>query len=301
VDLRLLRTFTAAARLQNFHQAAEKLFLAQPTVTSHIRQLEESLGYALFERIGKRVRLTPAGERFLPHAVKVIETYEHALHDMTAWRQGYDTRLHLMASPVVATSVLPGVLKQFTREHSRVEVMVLTAGSPDISGAIATGTAHLGLSRMPSFHPDTTSSVLYRDPVVLVACPACLSEQGVAPNWHELLGTQLVLTRNHPMYWDDLLLALSQRQPWMRTLEVDRVDVTKRMVQEGLGVSFLPRSAVTRELEEASLVAIDVADVEMPVAATYLIIPAQRMLSEPARQFVSMLHEAFPPSAAGES
>lgn len=297
MDLRLLRTFTAAARLQNFHQAAEKLFLAQPTVTSHIRQLEESLGYPLFERIGKRVRLTPAGERFLPHAVKVIETYEHALHDMTAWRQGYDTRLHLMVSPVVATSVLPGVLKQFTRKHPRVEVMVLTAGSPDISGAVVAGTAHLGLSRMPSFHPDTTSSILYRDPVVLVACPSCLDEQGVAPNWHELVATQLVLTRNHPMYWDDLLLVLSERQPWMRTLEVDRVDVTKVMVGQGLGVSFLPRSAVTRELADGSLITIEATDLELPVAATYLIVPAQRMLSQPAQEFVNMLQEAYPPGA----
>lgn len=296
MDLRLLRTFVTAARLQNFHQAAEKLFLAQPTVTSHIRQMEETLGYPLFERIGKRVRLTPAGERFLPHAVKVIETYEHALHDMTAWRQGYDTRLQLIVSPVVASSKLPSVLKQFTEEHPRVEVMVGTAGSPEIPAAVVAGAAHIGLARSPSFHSDTESEVLYSDPVLLAASPACLGPDGESPNWHDLLATHLVLTKNHPMYWDDLLLALAERQPWLRTLEVDRVDVTKRMVEEGLGVSFLPYSAITRELVDGRLVAIPVTDMKLPVAATYVITARERVLPESARLFLSKLREVFPPA-----
>jgi len=290
VDLRLLRTFMVAARLQNFHQAADKLYMAQPTVTSHIRQLEETLGYPLFERVGKRVRLTPAGERFLPHAAKVIETYEHALQDMTAWRQGFDSRLRLVVSPLVATSVLPPVLKRFTVAHPRVEVVVLTAASPDVSAAVAEGQAHIGLSRMPAHLQETASEVLYQDPVVLVASPAAAVP---GQSWHELLATQLVMTRNHPVYWDDLLLALAEHQPWMRTLEVDRVDVTKRMVEEGLGVSFLPRSSVTRELEEGRLVAVPVPDMNLPVAATYMITSTVHPLPEPARQFVALLREAF--------
>lgn len=293
MDLSLLRTFATAARLQNFHQTAERLFMAQPTVTSHIRSLEKILGFDLFERIGKRVRLTPAGERFLPHALKVIETYEHAVHEMTAWRQGYNTRLQMVVSPVVANSMLPARLKAFTATHPQVEVIVLTAASPDISQAVVTGKAQLGLSRQPSTHPDTTCEVLYEDPVVLVAWPDCRGPDGAPPDWHGLLERHLVLTRNHPMYWDDLLLALGERQPWLRTLEVDRVDITKRMVEEGLGVSFLPVSSVTRELQEGRLVSIPVAGLRLPVAHTYLILPAERALPEPALDFVTELRATF--------
>lgn len=293
MDLGLLRTFIMAARLQNFHQTAERLFITQPTVTAHVRSLEKQLGFALFERVGKRVRLTPTGERFLPHAQKVIETYEHAVHDVTAWRQGYDMRLQLIVSPVVATSVLPQLLKTFTARHPRVEVMVLTAGSPEISQTILSGKAHLGLSRMISPHPDTTNEVLYDDPVVLVASPAALGPSGELPDWHQLLERHLVLTRNHPVFWDDLLLNLAERQPWLRTLEVDRVDVTKVMVQEGLGVSFLPTSSVTRELQAGTLVSIPVPDMELPVSHTYLVLPVNRTLPGPAQEFVAMLHQAF--------
>jgi LysR family transcriptional repressor of citA len=290
MDLKLLHTFVTAAELENFHQTAERLFLTQPTVTTHIRQLEEELGFQLFDRIGKRVRLTPAGRRFLPHAQRVIATYEEAVHDMTAWWQGFDTRLQLVASPLVATSVLPGLLKQFTRDHPTVEVMILTAVSNDIGQTVASGAAQVGLSRIPSVHPDTTSAILYEDPVLLVASPTYAS----VPSWQDLLASQLLLTGNHPMYWEALLLALAERQPHLRTLAVDRVDITKRMLEEGLGVSFLPRSSVMRELAEGRLVAVPVNDMNLPVAATYLVLPYQRELPEAARQFIDLLHGAFP-------
>lgn len=290
MDLKLLHTFIAAAELENFHQTAERLYLTQPTVTSHIRQLEEVLGFQLFERVSKRVRLTLAGHRFLPHARRVIETYEHAVHDMTAWWQGFDTRLQLVTSPLVATSVLPPLLKQFTRSHPTVEVVILTGVSPEIGQTVASGSAHVGLSRMPSNHPDTTSSVLYEDPVLLVAAPV----NAGARNWHELLSTRLLLTGNHPVYWEALLIALSERQPHIRTLAVDRVDITKRMLEEGLGVSFLPQSSVMRELAEGRLEAIPVDDMTLPTAATYLVLPFERELPDAARAFIDLLHSSFP-------
>lgn len=290
MDLKLLHTFVAAAELENFHQTAERLYLTQPTVTTHIRQLEEVLGFKLFDRIGKRVRLTLAGHRFLPHARRVIETYDQAVHDMTAWWQGFDTRLQLVASPLVATSVLPGLLKRFTQEHPSVEVMILTSVSPEIGQTVAAGSAQVGLSRAPSHHPDTTSAVLYEDPVLLVASP---SHAG-SPNWHDLLSTQLLLTGNHPVYWDALMLSLSERQPHLRSLAVDRVDITKRMLEEGLGVSFLPHSSVIRELAEGRLVTIPVDGMSLPVAATYLVLPYEREQPESARAFIDLLHNSFP-------
>jgi len=289
VDLKLLHTFVTAAELENFHQTAERLYLAQPTVTAHIRQLEQLLGFQLFDRVGKRVRLTAAGRRFLPHALRVLNTYDQAVNDMTAWWQGYDTRLQLVASPLVATSVLPGLLKRFTQEHPRVEVMISTEVSPAVGPVVATGAAHVGLARTPSVHPDTSSTVLYTDPVLLVASPA----NAAGANWVELLGRHLLLTGNHPVYWDALLMAVAERQPHLRTLAVDRVDITKRLLEEGLGISFLPRSSVVRELTDGRLVTVPV-DMELPLSATYLILPQPRELPEAAELFVELLHQSFP-------
>lgn len=294
MDTRLLRTFVAAARLQNFHQAAEKLFLAQPTVSSHIRLLETELDCHLFERIGKRVRLTAAGERFLPHAQRVLDSLEAAMHDLAAWQQGYETRLSIMASPVIAASTLPSLLKQFTRLNPRVEVMVLSGVSHETGDCIARGEADIGLSRAPSANPETATAALYRDPVLLVGPRSCLDDTGATPDWRRLLASHMLLTRNHPMYWDDLLLALSQQGIPLRTLAVDRVDVTKRMVEEGIGVSFLPRSAIVHELSDGRLVEVEVADFVLPVAATYVITPTQRPAPQAVRWFLETLAEVYP-------
>lgn len=289
MDLRLLHTFIAAAELENFHQAAERLYLAQPTVTAHIRQLEQILGFQLFDRVGKRVKLTAAGRQFLPHARRVLAAYDEAINEMTAWWQGYDTRLQLVTSPLVATSVLPGLLKRFTQEHPHVEVVITTEVSPAVGQVVASGAAHVGLARSPSSHPDTSSTVLYTDPVVLVASPA----NATGASWVDLVGRHLLLTGNHPIYWDALLMAVSERQPHLRTLAVDRVDITKRLLEEGLGVSFLPLSSVVRELAAGRLVTVPV-DIDLPLSATYLILPQPRQLPEAARLFVELLQQSFP-------
>lgn len=290
MDLKLLYTFLTAAELENFHQTAERLYLTQPTVTTHIRQLEEVLGFHLFDRIGKRVRLTPAGHQFLPLARRVIETYEQAISEMTAWWQGYDTRLQLVTSALVATSVLPGLVKRFTQEHPRVEVRILTEVSSAIGQVVASGVAQVGLARAPSTHPEAVSTVLYEDPVLLVASPIHAGYE----NWLDLLSSQLLLTGNHPVYWDGLLMQLSERQPHLRTMAVDRVDITKRMLEEGLGVSFLPRSSVVRELAEGRLISIPVPDMPLPTSATYLVLPVHRELSQAAKDFVQLLRDTFP-------
>lgn len=302
MDTRLLRTFLAAARLQNFHQAAEKLFLAQPTVSAHIRLLEQELGCDLFERTGKRVRLTAAGDRFLVHAQHVLDALDAAVHDLTAWQQGYETRLSIMASPVVAASTLPALLKQFTRQYPRVEVMVQSGvSSHEIGRDVATAVADIGLSRMPSSSAETESYVLYTDPVLLVGPRSCLDDTGATPDWRRLLASHMLLTRNHPMYWDDILLALAQQSIPLRLLAVDRVDVTKRMVEEGLGVSFLPKSAIVRELTDGRLVEVEAHDLPLPMSATYVVTPTGRPLPQAARWFLQTLREVYPDAAEAVS
>lgn len=296
MDLKLLRTFTVAARLLNFHQAAQRLYLAQPTVTQHVRQLEEELGYELFLREGKRLRLTPAGERFLPHAARVLETYEQGVQDLAAWRRGYSQTLSVACSPLVARSTLPAVLRRFTDTHPEVDVAISVTLSPDIGGLVASGAVHLGLSRVPA-GSELRSTLLYDDPIMLVV-PHPGGDLDALPAWEELLTGQRLLTHNHPLYWDDLLLDLHRRGITLRTMVVDLVDITKRFIAEGLGISFLPRSSVWSEIVDGRLVAVPTPGLELPVMGTYLIQPAARALTDAARAFVDALEQSFSPGGA---
>ncbi|MBO8141503.1 MAG: LysR family transcriptional regulator [Firmicutes bacterium] len=293
MDLRLVRTFVAAAERLNFRRAAEQLFLSQPTVTKHIRQLEGELGFELFHRRGRRISLTPAGERFVAHARRVLAAHDAAMEDMAGWARGYTTRLTVAVSPLVGSSTLPWLLRRFTGQHPGVEVVVRVVLSPEVAPAVIRGDAQLGLSRLPPSDSRLAGRVLYTDPVLLVAAQDNADPDGPVPDWEQLLAENRLFAYNHPGYWPPLLHALRRRGLRPRTMSVTQVDVTKRLIEEGLGVSFLPQSAVRRELVEGRLLEVPTPGFPLPEAATYLILPQR--LPPPARAFVDVIDQVFPP------
>lgn len=273
MDIKLLRTFTVTARTLNFRKAAEQLFMAQPTVTQHIRLLETELRVSLFDRSSRRVRLTLAGERFLAYAHQLLAVYERGVQDLTGWQQGYRDRLVLAVSPLIARSTLPRAVKRFTVEQPDIEVVVQIVLSGEIPSMVADGRAHLGLSRMPAISRDLHSFSWYTDPVILVVPHDGCDLDSPPPDWKEVLTSHRLLTQNHPVYWDDLLVAIHNHGVRVRTMEVSLVDITKRFIEEGLGVSFLPQSTVWRELMEGRLLEVPTPGLTLPVAATHVIHP----------------------------
>lgn len=273
MDMKHLQTFAVTARTLNFRKAAEQLFMAQPTVTQHIRLLENELRVQLFDRSSKRVRLTPAGERFLAYTERMLSVYEQGVQELTSWQQGYRDRLVLAVSPLVARSTLPRVMKRYTAQHPDVEVVVQTLHSNEIPPLVMDGRAHLGLSRMPAVSRDLHSYAWYKDPVILVVSGDGRDLDTAPPDWREVLASNRLLTHNHPLYWDDLLVAIHRHGVRVRTMEVSLVDITKRFIEEGLGISFLPESTVRRELLEGRLMEVPTPGLPLPVAATYIIHP----------------------------
>lgn len=291
MDIRWLRTFITAAELENFRHASERLYIAQPTVTVHVRHLEEEIGSPLFERSGRNIVLTDAGRRFLPHAKKTLAAYDSGFQDLVSWRQGYVDKLTLAVSPLIAGSILPYILRQFTERYSETEVKVLIEESREIGELVEKGTADLGLSRMSPMQPALEVSSLYEDPVVCVAPHDGGDFESSPPiDIEELLETSILFTNNHPGFWEELLAAIRAKHLPCRTMVVTQVHVTKRLIEEGLGFSFLPKSSLRRELLEGRLLEIDAKNLPLPTAATYLI---TRKETEPVRRFCEFLGEFY--------
>lgn len=294
IDLKFLQTFVVAATVENFHQTAEMLFIAQPTVTQHIRTLEKELGIKLFERVGKRVKLTPAGRRYLPQAKALIEDWQKGMEDLLAWRQGYHECLQLAVSPIIARTSLPNLIHRFTKKYSEVDVSIRIVESEDIGPMVQSGKADIGLSRLIPGEFQLATYLIAEDPVVLVVPLNGSDMEGPIPDWEEELQSKRLLTYNHPGYWDELLLSLRQRGLSIRTMVVSEVDITKKFIEEGLGVSFLPRSAVSRELFENRFIEIATPGLILPTAASYLILP-RIAPSQPAKRMADILSELNPP------
>ncbi|UFJ43424.1 LysR family transcriptional regulator [Brevibacillus humidisoli] len=289
-----MQTFVVAAQYENFHQTAETLYIAQPTVTQHIRQLERELGTELFVRTGKRVKLTSAGKRFLLHARSILEQWNEGVEDLVAWQQGYVETLQLAVSPIIAHTSLTHLIRRYTKAYPEVDISIQIADSKEIGQLVSSGQVDIGLTRsVPGDLPLATHLIQY-DPIVFVVPPNGGDMEAPLPDWEQELSSRRLITYNHPGYWDELLYSLRQRDLSFRTMVVSRVDITKRFVEEGVGVSFLPRSAISRELFENRFIELATPGLQLPQVASYLVVP-RRDPSQAAQRFIEILAALYPP------
>ncbi|MHC0036358.1 LysR family transcriptional regulator [Pseudoneobacillus sp. C159] len=272
MELSWIQTFITAANCGNFSKTAELLYISQPSVTVHIKQLEKDLGVKLFNRDGKKVKLTEEGLRYLQHAKQLIEFYQQGLEDLQSFSQGYSTKLSLAVSPLIADTIFPFILKSYLQQNPTVEISVQIIESKEIENAVINDEVDLGISCLGSIHPDLTSELLYQDKIILVVPHDGKDAESAPPlDEEDFLTTNMILTHNHPDYWEDLCRNIKYNYPKARMMKVSQVHISKRFISEGLGVSFLPISTVRRELLEGSLLQVPVHTFELPQAYTYAI------------------------------
>lgn len=297
MDPRHLRTFVAVAERLHFRLAAERLFLSQPTVSAHIQALERELGGQLLDRRGRHVALTAAGERLLPYARRILALEAAAEEELRSWRMAYDERLRISSSIFVGAMILPRALRLLLEELPRTDVSLRTAFSQEVVPEVRQGGADLGLSRLEPAREGLGVQRLGREPVVAVA-PAAWGEVDLPA----ALASHPLLAHNHPGYWDRLLANLQALGLACRPMEVRQVDVTLRLMAEGLGLSFLPRSAVAAQLETGVLRTLAVpGELHLPHAETWALWPEERPPRRAAARLLELLAqpEAAPPAGTG--
>ncbi|WP_035342098.1 LysR family transcriptional regulator [Halalkalibacter hemicellulosilyticus] len=267
MDIKWLKTFIICAKLENFRKASEELFLTQPAVTKQIKRLEEHLNSQLFDRIGKNVILTQAGYKFLPYAKEFVATYERGMERFESWKQGYRRKLTIATAPQIASSFLPSLLRAFVDENPDMEVTIDVIKSYEIGEAISSGRADLGLSKVMPLQANIEVEAFAEERVILVGSTR---HTGVMAE-SEALTTYRLITHNHPDYWDFLLNDIKRHYPQVRTMEVNQIEVTKKFIENGLGVSYLPYSMVEEEIAKNHLLEIKSEKVSTPTSATYIL------------------------------
>ena len=288
MELNVLKTFITAAEFGHFRKAAERLYISQPSVTVHIKQLEKELGVLLFEREGKKIKLTEAGRFYLKHAQRLLDVYEEGITNLQSFHQGYTTKLQIAISPLIADNVLPFVLKQYLENHPQVEISVEIIESENIEKAVLNEHVDIGLSCLPCFSPELEHTLLFTDKVILVAPHDGRDFESAFPlEEEELLASHHVFTHNHPAYWDELCRTIKRYYPYTKMMKVSQTHITKRFIAEGLGVSYLPSSTVRRELLEGRLLEIDTHTFPLPEAKTFAITKYQHKEQQEFLRFLS--------------
>jgi DNA-binding transcriptional LysR family regulator len=277
----------------SFSRAAEALGLTQPSVTARIQALERDLGELLFERNGRGVSLTEVGASFLPHAQRVLKALQDGRDAILSVQELELGTLRLAAAPTISTYVLPELLKEFTSRYPGLEVSVRTEYSDQIVQMVIADEVQVGLERTIT-HPEIVTVPLYRDEVVLVASSdSPFAQRGSIPI-AEVGQRHLIMFNRGSSYYALVDNALREEGVLVSpTMELDNMEATKKMVEEGLGIAILPKVAVEREVQRGELRELEVVGMSMPQREIALIYRRGRPLSRASHAFVRLLEERY--------
>lgn len=284
MDIKWLKTFVIAAKYENFRQASEELFLTQPAITKHIQRLEQLLHVKLFERDGKNIFLSSAGHSFLPFAKEFLKKYEQGLGEFESWKQGYNRKLTIATAPQIASSFLPPIVRRFVEGFPKIEIIINVVSSYEVGVEVSTGKADIGLSRITPIQANIHCEKIHEDNVVLVA------PFGAIEHEEEVLKKYRVMTHNHPEYWDELLRDIKNNYPFVRTMNVNQMEITKRFIEHGLGVSYLPYSIVKQEIDINKFIAVKNDKINQLTSSTFVVTKVQ---TDEVINFYQVLKEAF--------
>jgi len=168
IELRHLRYFLAVAEESHFTRAAAKLHVTQPTLSHQIRELEGQLNLPLFDRIGRRVKLTAAGEMLLPHARRVVRELtdaQAALEELHGLKRGV---LKVGIVQTVNACVIPEIVARFGAAHPGIQIACGEMAVADIETDLESGKLDLGISFLPPARKALEGQPLFTEELVLV-------------------------------------------------------------------------------------------------------------------------------------
>ncbi|MGW2844875.1 LysR family transcriptional regulator [Streptomyces sp. NPDC001274] len=259
MELQQMRYVVAVAELGSFTRAAQRCLVVQSALSHQIARLEKDLGARLFDRTSRRVRLTAAGEAFLPQARQALDAAERARAEVAATAGEVRGRLAVGVIPTVSSVDVPAALRAFHLRHPQVRIVLREGASKDLVQEVRDGTVDVAfLGVLPSYRPTGVNDhELSTGELVAVVAPT-----------HPLAAERQVdlarLARELFVDYPDGTAARAQSEEAFAAhgltrevaCEVNGTDFIVRLVRSGLGIALLP-SAFAAELTGVSVLSVD--------------------------------------------
>lgn len=257
LDSRQLLAFVTLANTGSFTLAGKELFLSQSAVSHSIKTLEAEIGCRLFDRVGKKVRLNPAGEHLLHYADKILSDMT-AARDSLAQRQKWGKgRLRVGATVSLCQHLLPRVLRDFRREFPDWPVSIEATDTRDCVEKLRQGHLDFALAIAPSRAEPVIMIPLFTDELSwVVAVDHPWAQKGFAPR--EEISTQPLVHLNSSSYTYRLVEKYLQREGihLKLTLELASIEALKEVVKSNLGITVLAPWIAQVELNDKTLVSV---------------------------------------------
>ncbi|MCB2376110.1 LysR family transcriptional regulator [Hymenobacter sp. BT635] len=292
-----LRVFQSVARHLSFTKAAQELFITQPAITKHIRELERSYAQRLFERRGNRVSLTEAGRLLLTHADAVETLHQQLtdqLHGLHAEAAG---RLRLGASTTLAQYVLPPILPAFQARYPNIELTLYNGNSEQIAESLLYGHVDLGFVEGQVKNRDLHYEPLLDDELVAVRRATPVGPPATPMPLHEALRHPLVLRERGSGTLEVLEFALRAHKIKMSDLRValylDNTEAIKSYLEAAADcLGFVSKQALKKDIEAGRLEIVPVQNLTLARQFEAVWLQGQP-LAVPARRFLLYAQQTF--------
>ena len=249
-----LKVFRAVAEHLNFHKAAEHLFLTQPAVTLQIKALEEDLGVRLFDRTAGRISLTRQGSLLFDFATRIAALVSQAEQELGRDADQVSGELPLGVSTTIAQYVLPRMLRAFLEENPRVEFSLHSGNTSQIVQLLLDGKVALGLIEGPARARGVQVEPFMDDELVLIT-PLEFETDHLSQS--QLLKSSLLMREHGSGSRRVVEKALEKAglklKSFHKIIELDSTEAIKSAVESGLGLGFVSRWAISKELELGAL------------------------------------------------
>jgi DNA-binding transcriptional LysR family regulator len=254
VDLRQLEILRAVADRGSFTAAGDHLHLSQSAVSRQILLLEDELKEELFQRIGRKIRITPAGAKLLRLSQRIFDDIDDTRASIVEQQQTLHGTLRLIGGMTVCLYVFPPLLKQFRRLHPGIEVKVTAGAASRLIRQLRTGSADLGLLTLPVEDTSLASVPVMREELLLVAAPShpLARRKQIGPQ--ELNDQPFVLFEagSNSRRTIDTFFARENISAKVVT-ETENVEIIKALVRIGMGITIIPYQSVAREVRAGQL------------------------------------------------
>jgi DNA-binding transcriptional LysR family regulator len=290
MDLDQLHTFLEIVRLKSFSKAAETCFRTQPAISAQIRQLEGELNTSLFDRLGSRIALTPAGRIFQEYAEQILDLRRRAQDAINELDRVPRGALVIAANEATCIYVLPQVFSEYTKRFPNVQLMVDRSYGKRVVEAVMENQADFGFTQLPAHDRKLQVVKIHSDEIKLIGLPDHPLMKKDFVSCQDLAGFPLILpktgnTRSRLDGWLELVEDIIHI-----SMELDSTEMIKRFVIAGLGVSFMAASHCREEVDSGKLAAVSLAPEPM-IRHVGLIYRKDKALSRAALGFIDAVLE----------
>lgn len=290
MDFDHIITFLEIAKQGSFSRAGQKLYRSQPAVSAQIRQLEEEYGQKLFDRVGKSVRLTAAGEVLLEYAGRLVTLRNESLRAVADQSSSPRGTLAVGANEATCLYVLPEIFAEYHRRFPQVQISIYRNFSHKVVAKTEDGTVDVGIVTLPVKSPSLKVYPIFRDRLMLMTSPTNPLANHKSVRTSEMAGQPFIFPKTGFMRQLLDKLFRPYRSQLQITMELPSVGMIKRFVAAELGVSLISESFARDEVRAGEVKLIPISDVDL-WRELGLVYRRDRTLPRSAAAFVTLVRQ----------